>query len=148
MAEKYLNFTCPKCGQHILEEIMINCIQSSAIDTITDEGHVYVDGGIIDNFPIQLMKKKLKNTIGLAIYNTDNKQINTFNSYIKSLVTCMIFGQDDIKIRKYRKNVIAIHLPNEDLLSFDMTKKHKKHLFTKGKNASIAYFMEILNSKI
>ena len=48
MAEKYLNFKCPKCGQNILEEIMVNCIQASSIDTISDEGFVDYDNASTD----------------------------------------------------------------------------------------------------
>ena len=72
MAEKYLNFTCPKCGQHILEEIMTNCIQSSAIDTITDEGHVYYDEtstdlGEVDHYQCQNCNYVLKDENDIKI---------------------------------------------------------------------------------
>jgi len=39
-----LKFKCPKCGKKVLEEIMVEVVQSSSISEIQDDdGTVYID---------------------------------------------------------------------------------------------------------
>ena len=52
-----LKFKCPKCGKKELEEILVDCVQTTVINAITEDGIVDYDqdrksteGGTVENY--------------------------------------------------------------------------------------------------
>ena len=77
------------------------------------EDKLFVDGGVVDNFPIQLLKDSLDETLGLSIIGNDffnnETEIDDIFVFIKKVFSCSVFCNVNYKIRKYIKNVITIN---------------------------------------
>ena len=73
---KVLKFKCPECGEKVLEEVMINVIQSTSIKTMEetengdcciDYGFASYDEGEVDNYQCRECGYVLKTECGNAV---------------------------------------------------------------------------------
>jgi NTE family protein len=97
---------------------------------------LYVDGGILDNFPIQLVNS-IEQSIGITVIEreleTDTNEIYDVIDYIKALFNCTMRGNDEMKIRKYIKNIIMINTSHYNFLKFDINSNDINQMFNVGK---------------
>ena len=113
--------------------------------------HLYVDGGVLLNFPINAFDKNTaenNRTIGLRLDNISEKtEVNAFGykdlkEYTKVLFETMlvaqtvIFEEDQAAI----KRTIRIDDMGISATNFDLTVAEKNALIEKGKKATVAYF--------
>jgi NTE family protein len=107
------------------------------------KGKLFIDGGCIDNYPIQLFSKELDNVIG--IYLSENKSfiktIDNTEEFLFSLLHCFFEGVTCNSIKGFEKQTIKINLPKISIVNLDITSKIKKELFDCG-------YMSIINSKM
>lgn len=94
----------------------------------------YIDGGFSKNYPLDIFKNDLENTIGINIEGICiNKNINTMYNYITNIIYIMISncGKHD-----YMKDAkINVHIySNENGCNFDITKKNKEDMIEEGYN--------------
>jgi NTE family protein len=96
---------------------------------------LYVDGGILDNFPIQLVNS-INQSIGITVIDKElnnNNKINDIIDYVKTLFNCMFSGNHEIKIKKYINNIITINTSNYNFLKFDITSDDIHNMYNIGK---------------
>ena len=107
------------------------------------KGKLYIDGGCIDNYPIQLFSKELDNVIG--IYLSENKSfkktIVNVEEFFFSLLHCFFEGVACNSVKGFEKQTIKIELPRISIVNLNITAKVKRELFDCG-------YMSIMNSKI
>ena len=87
-------------------------------DKIYFENNVYVDGGLLNNFPLDYFKKSIKNTIGITL--RDKIEINNLenlDNYILSLIYVSSQSYHNYILEKYKENIIIINL---DIQIFDI----------------------------
>jgi NTE family protein len=81
-------------------------------------GHHYVDGGIMENYPIEVFNDKEK-SLGLKIISSDNKPKTASNIYKYS--TCILSSTlralDDKDTIPYKDQTIFIKIPKQGLLT-------------------------------
>jgi NTE family protein len=98
---------------------------------------LYVDGGISDNFPIDLFIDKLENVIGINIISDyfNIKEIKNIIDYF--LIIMGIFIKSATKQYtddKYKDIVYNLNIEGLYTFSFTMTNKEKKNIFMDGYN--------------
>jgi len=98
---------------------------------IIHENEKYVDGGIVNNFPINHCSKK--STIGFYIKNAkEDLNIDSLKKLITSVLSITADTISEKNIKKYFNNVIQINNPNYDSTDFDITLEDKKKIIDLG----------------
>ena len=89
--------------------------------------NLYVDGGILNNFPFNYCDKK--NAIGIRLhFIVDDKKINLIN-YFYGLLT-VVFDRN-IKY-KNNENIININIEYDSMVDFNPDKEYKQKLLKDG----------------
>jgi len=96
----------------------------------------WIDGGCINNYPIDLFKDKLDDVIGINLndkYYNDN--INDIQTYIFSVVKSILKGQHYYKNNIFNDYTIDIMCPHDTCNNWEITNDLKKILFDIGYNS-------------
>ena len=102
-------------------------------------GKTYVDGGLVDNFPIHLFDKD-DATIGIYIHNYNSNNITSFERYIMGLFSCLIYGFTNSIVDSSPHDIIGLHLPCINIVDFNISDSTKRNLFTIGYDAAHQFF--------
>ena len=98
---------------------------------------LYCDGGLIDNFPIDIFENELDKVIGINI-NLEyfqTKEINSLITYILSMMSVLILNMiKTYEDKKYKNIVYNLNLKSMDMFNFNLTNKIKKEMFINGYN--------------
>jgi NTE family protein len=99
---------------------------------------LYVDGGLIDNFPILIIEDcKIENVIGIDLktdYYKKTEINNIINYFITILQIIFIRLIPKYDTDKYKNIVYTIDIELNNPFNFNLTKEIKKDLFYKGYN--------------
>lgn len=105
------------------------------------EGKLWVDGGCIDNFPIDLFNDKLDDVIG--IYMDDYYEIiDDFlevQDYFYRIFKCIIKGLNHNKIQLFKKYFVHIIIGGNHGTNWEMTTLDKKSLYDLGYDCAKKY---------
>jgi len=106
---------------------------------IEHEGYMYVDGGCIDNYPIQLFKEELDQTIGIFISDVRDhvEKIINFEDILINTIMSMIEGVSKNSMKGYEKYSIVVSLAKFNLMDLNLTKEKKQELYDAGYNSII-----------
>jgi len=103
---------------------------------------LFIDGGCIDNYPIQLFAKELDNIIG--IYLSDSKEfkknISNTEDFLFNLLDCFFEGISCNSVKGFEKYTIRIEISKVSIVCLDITTKIKKELFDYGYMAVKKYY--------
>jgi NTE family protein len=111
----------------------------------------YVDGGLINNFPIELYKNDIQNVLGCKIVNNGelekdvNIQIDSFESYAMNVFNCYFGKREEANTRscEYFEYIIDIKAHNIDFMNFNLTDSDKIYIINVGYDAACNYFKRI-----
>lgn len=98
------------------------------------DGKLFVDGGCMDNYPIDLFVNELDNVVGIYLYEnkTITPVIDNMEEYLFNLMYCFMEGITCKTITGYEKQTIRLELPAISITNLDITNKIKKDLFNIG----------------
>ena len=102
---------------------------------------MFIDGGCIDNYPINLFKDNLDNVIGIYIENIRENisDICNIEDYLYHMMQCLVEGHSVNCIKGYEHATIKISLKNISAIDFNIDNATKKKLFDIGYNAALSY---------
>tara|TARA_A100001015_G_C14929404_1_gene687850 strand:+ start:227 stop:1111 length:885 start_codon:yes stop_codon:yes gene_type:complete len=104
--------------------------------------NLYVDGGILDDYPIHIFKNNIENTIGFLIYNYNKSiDISTFDEYIYSFLFCLLKKVNKLKKEVYIKNTILLEQDKIGFLDIEINKDEKNELINLGYKRTKNYFI-------
>lgn len=111
-------------------------------------GEFYVDGGLINNYPIKEFDDRLDNVLGLKLvtrgeFHQMDEEIDSFYSYLGNLMTCyMVQKERETTLSyKYREHTIGIEAQTiTGPINFSLNEEHKRCLIDLGYSAAKAYF--------
>lgn len=148
------NLTKNKC-EYISHETYpdLDCIfsirMSSSIPIIFNEciynGNIYIDGAIVDNFPISIISSNLENVFGCIISTSYTSSYNNkFINMLISLLTISSHYNIDKILNKYQLlcDIVHIKLQNISVLDLSQKNSNKLDLFSIGYNYSNNYFKQ------
>jgi NTE family protein len=101
---------------------------------------LYIDGGCIDNYPIELFKDNLDQVIGACLCDEQkSNDIDNFESFFENLVGCLCQGILGRSYDGYDKYTIKIRLQNITLMDLNMSIEKKRKLLNTGYEQTINF---------
>jgi NTE family protein len=94
---------------------------------------LWLDGGVMNNYPIDLFNNKLDDVIGIYLdeeYNTYDNFEDT-QSYIYQVLRCIFRGMNYNKLEMYKNNTIHIKTKNHSF-GYEMSKEEIEKLYQTG----------------
>lgn len=106
------------------------------------EGNLYIDGGCIDNYPIQLFHDNLDDVLGIYLIDSKNSldHIEHLDSYIMLVLQCLMIGVAFNSKKGYERNTLSVNLDSISIIDFEIDLDKKKELFLAGYNQALAFF--------
>jgi NTE family protein len=106
--------------------------------------HIYVDGGVLYNYPITAFGD-LDKTLGFFIDINeldDGLDFNDVSSYLKHLFRTVLNAQDVDFFKTLESDTTTVIIKNKGIAitNFNLTKEQKDILYLEGKNATLNYF--------
>ena len=102
---------------------------------------LYIDGGLVNNFPINYCPKD--STIGIYL-RTCPLEINSVQTFILGIINLVVNTITEKNLNLEYKNIIKIISPNADISKFDLTNEYKKELIDLGYKTTEDYLNEII----
>ena len=100
---------------------------------LNEDKYHLIDGGVVNNYPIDLFKDQKETTLGILAYETlENKKCNNAIDIYKSLVIHMIRRETKIKKEKYADNTITIEVNLNLFKIFNLTNEEKLNVINVG----------------
>lgn len=98
----------------------------------------YIDGGILDNFPMSVFQNEMNETIGIAIGNEFDTNYEYLEEYFMAVMNLFFYNYYALTINIYAENTIFIDksLNHISVFNFDIDNKTKIELFQCGIEAS------------
>ena len=95
--------------------------------------NIYLDGGLIDNYPIEYFQDDIKNTIGISTtsLNSGNKDLSSFDKYMVQIIYVLSSQSERYMANKHKENTVVIKL-NYRFDSIDFSYDMKKYLIEEG----------------
>ena len=92
------------------------------------EGDVYVDGGLVDNFPYDYVAKRARNPLGVCFRSDDQSApVSSLDAFIAALVQCAT----SVQLRAANANVFEIDCGGSNVFSFKK-RRDLRRLFKTG----------------
>lgn len=113
------------------------------------DGKLWVDGGVMNNFPIDLFNNKLDDVIGIYmddIYESVN-EIEEIQDYFIRVFKCVFRGLNYNKIELFKKYFVHIKTSSTHTTNWEITHDEKKMLYDEGYNQTQDYIFNILGKK-
>ena len=142
----------------ILIAVTISCNIPILFSPIKYENKLWIDGGAILNYPIEI-SDDLENTLGIAIFDKQDlieEDTEDILSYLSNLVKSMIYGSNNLTVEKYTFNTIRIDRNISFMNGFSIAKEDINKLFINGYKIASAqcyklnkfiYSANIINTK-
>ena len=110
--------------------------------TINYNNHYYVDGGIINNYPINIFNKNDKEVLGFIFLNKNEKkmEINSFQLYLSSIIFASIVEKEKSILKEYENISVVIDCNDYSSFNFDINFEDKKILFKIGYDSIENYY--------
>ena len=103
------------------------------------ENDLYIDGCILDNFPIHLFPND-NHTLGIRLKSSRNNNINNIEDYITTIIYTFTSKYESLKNKDFENRIITINIPEKiTQLQFDINDENKKLLIEVGYQQTIDY---------
>nr|AEX62857.1 putative patatin-like phospholipase [Moumouvirus Monve] len=92
------------------------------------DGNKYIDGAILDNYPISLFNKELDKTIGILICNEYNTNYKYFEQYFFAVINLFMHQYYLKTADQYVENTICVNKSPDNvfIFNFDLDNETKK----------------------
>lgn len=101
---------------------------------------LYVDGALLNGYPIDYFKDNMEETLGILINNDNDVLIKNLEDYTLSVLFCGLMNNKKFMYEKYRENTILLSLNSElDCINFFLSKDDKERLIKCGNNCCMKY---------
>jgi len=105
------------------------------------ENKLWVDGGCMNNFPIDLFADKLDDVVGIYMdeFYDNLKEITEIQDYVIRIFTCVFRGLNFNKLELFKKYCVHIILTGNMSTKWDINLDEKKQLFDQGYKSAQNY---------
>ena len=144
------NFRCEyfsydtHANMEIVDAIMMSGCVPFFFKPIVFQDKYYVDGALLNHYPICYFENELNKTYGVLVSDNLNEsfEINNFKDYMFAVISCQFVNQIRECYDKYKQNTIIIEL-SDSFLDFDITIEKKQQLIDNSYKHTIAFFKNI-----
>ena len=140
MNEYFCHKTHP--NMNLLKAIRMSVSVPWFYTPVKHDDKLYVDGGVIDNYPISIFKDQINDVLGIYLLECDKGSIdiNNIEVYSSRVMQCLIHGLNRTVRQGYEKCTIDIHVEFINVLNYEIDKDKKIELFNKGYQTILARF--------
>lgn len=105
------------------------------------DGKLWVDGGVMNNFPIDLFNDRLSDVIGIYMDDVyDNiDEIEEIQDYFIRVFKCVFRGLNYNKIELFKKYFVHIKTKGNHSTNWEITQQDKKMLYDEGYKQTLDY---------
>jgi NTE family protein len=119
----------------------------------TYNGEVYVDGGVLNSYPIECVMDDIDTVLGfrlLSYKSPKKKTIQDLEGFVSNLVTCSLYQREKTghSSESVRRRTIYIDTNISNSINFDMNRIEKEKLIQIGYEATENYFDELCKKNI
>lgn len=126
----------------VLDAIGMSCAIPGLFSKIEFEGEVYLDGGLLNNLPIEPVYALERQILSIMAYTADDIPregiVEGIIDYAHSLLLLPIVQVTELKLEKFREKsnckIVEIFFQNISIIEFAMTSQRKMQLFMRGYN--------------
>lgn len=130
-----------------LTAIQMSCSIPFVFNKCVHNGMVYIDGGLIDNFPIRSALKLGKtNIIGIVSLSNTTQFVeeNGIELEISKIISLPVTEKTKKTIRKFKKKFIIIDIPlSQDVLNFNLDISDIMDMFSRGYKVGRSTFEDV-----
>jgi predicted acylesterase/phospholipase RssA len=95
----------------------------------------YIDGGLLENFPITIFDKELDNVIGINLMSELPIAHSNLMEYILLVLGIIYFnGFNKYNNEKYKDCVLNINISENNTFNFEINSDKKKNMYREGYN--------------
>lgn len=121
----------------IFDAILISCCIPLLFQPIEHDNKCWIDGGIINNFPIDYCNDEIDNTLGIAIKDIcfEKCTINPkkdLPDYLSNLFKCLVYSDTVKKLETYDKNTIKYNFDISIMVDFNINSDEILEIFNDG----------------
>lgn len=131
--------------------IRISCSIPFIYNYVPYQGRIYLDGGVLDNYPIDYFHDEADSTIGFCLSREDNSNNSSTSDnrtdrknileFVYSLLVSLNHKLQKQNLRKYCNQTVVI-CSDLHLTQFSLSDAQKKECIDKGYAATNAYFRQ------
>lgn len=101
---------------------------------VTIEGKQYIDGGIMNNYPINVFQDKLEETIGILISHNYDTHCQFLDQYIMAIFNLYMYLVYEKDIDTYMKNTIRVKCSSNitTVFNFNIDNQTKIEIYQSG----------------
>ena len=127
----------------VIKAIRTSCSIPFIYEPVRIEDNLYVDGGIINNFPIEYFDDNIEETLGLLIIGANYyyEEITTIQEYWGSVVRNSMFKYIKNKMEKYEKQIIKVEC-HKSLCKITISKDEKCDLIDLGFKKTEEFYLQ------
>lgn len=113
-------------------------------------GDIYIDGGIMNNFPIALFNDQIDNVLGVKVISHGefdahevNEKIESVDSYAYHVIACVLIQKEKYTslAENFSDHTIYIHAEEvNDVINFSLSNAEKESLIGLGYKAASQFF--------
>lgn len=105
---------------------------------VTIDNNKYIDGGVLNNYPINLFLDKLDETVGILICSEFNTSYKYPEEYPMAIMNLFMYGYYQKHMDQFKNNTIYIkeNPKNVNVFNFNIDNKTKIELYNNGINAA------------
>ena len=127
----------------IFDAILISCCIPLLFEPIQYNNKCWIDGGIINNFPIDYCSQEIENTLGIAIKDIcfNNCSINPkkdLPDYLSNLFKCLVYSDTIKKLEVYDKNTIKYNFDISMIVDFSINSNEILDIFNDAYQQAIS----------
>jgi len=117
---------------------------------ITIGNNKYVDGGVLNSYPMNLFDDKMDETVGILICNEFNTDFKYPEEYFMAIINLFMYNYYEKTSRQYADNTIYINksFNGVSMISFDIDEQSKIKLYNYGVDAADEFIKKKLEEKI
>lgn len=114
------------------------------------QGEIYVDGCLMNNYPIEMFDNNLENVLGFKVITNGEMEIDIVNhnisdiqSYIHNIFNCYIVQNEKHTTRNEKYKACTVYIHTKELsssLNFNLTPLQRNQLIQVGYNAIDSFF--------
>lgn len=106
----------------------------------------YVDGAILNNYPMNLFKDKLDETIGILIYSDYDTDYKYPEQYFMAIINLFLQKHYKMDNAKYIENTVVIKkTPITFIFNFNVSNETKQILYQNGVDAAQEFINNLFN---
>lgn len=126
---------------NILQAVQISCTIPGVFEKISYNGHLFIDGGIVDNFPISCFDEEIargEQILGLSAHTEIGPNLTLdFKMYMYLALSFTTRELEQSTIERYKKylnvKIYSLTVPHDfDSFNFNMSTDEKNKLYMSG----------------